>query len=229
MEKDLTRYTKVDIIGPGVWFSFHLIAKRGTRTDLERMVDHLRKTFPCEECRSHFTKMSHRHDLDKVKDIDLFKKVYEMHAIVNKRLEKATPPFEDVVDFFEDYRAVRGALVRLTDPKVIGPGIWWMLHSSAEHNPTFFERLWDMLLNYFPCEECREEINRYERREEVCQFGRSNYPQYVWNLHDEINIKLGKTSPGVDIVIDFFRKNEACKVGCTSKSNEEILAHGRYV
>lgn len=236
---ELINYTKAYIIGPGVWYIFHMASIKGTRTDVERLISFIRKYFPCEECRTHFTEMTNSLRIERVPDGGIPKRVYDMHCMVNKRLNKESPSYDDMIDFFNGrtgsgtiddnkpkFSTKSFLLNKFTDPKYIGPGIWWVLHATAEHNPTLFERLWNILIDNFPCKSCSEHLTYFSTRYPICSYGRSNYPIYVWNFHDEINIKLGKHSTDIDATITFFKKSESCKAGCTSEIKE---GHGRYV
>lgn len=109
MTDNLQKLSDRDYIGPGVWFMLHLLALHGeTNQTLKQaypeIIDLLREKFPCEECREHFIKMTDTLNIREStqEKYSQFKWSYIAHKMVNERLGKETPAFENAFRFFSD-------------------------------------------------------------------------------------------------------------------------------
>lgn len=223
--KELSKYTNPQNVGPGVWFILHCISfcadENKFNVDkytLFGLVEHIKKYFPCEECKRHFSKMINDNPLRK--DRDFFQKVFFWHKTVNCRLKKDTPTHELAR---ESYREVLEGH-NYINPECyktktnMGMGLWWLLHSSAQHNIELFETVWNLLKNIKSCHDCKETVNN------TALTARSKYPDMIWELHTQINHKLNKENVDRDVVLKFFKDNEACTHGCGNGNNK-----GRYI
>ena len=104
MEK-INEYTQVDLIGPGCWTIIHMLTHSVSHEHTSRkyahdMVFHIRKHFPCLECREHFISMTDKNPIGKVTTGMLFEKYFQLHTKVNSRLGKETPLFKYVKEFY---------------------------------------------------------------------------------------------------------------------------------
>ena len=235
----LIRYTKADVIGPGNWFMLHLVSYLASnrlegvdRDTIDSLVEHIKKNFPCDECKGHFNNMMREHPLIESNTKDLFEAVFFCHKRVNDRLKKQTPLFRYVNEWFDalvNDKRLPPTLHQFTNADRVGPGIWWVLHSTSHHNIALFEKLFKLLLKYFPCVTCREHMNEYNMVTPLASYGRSNYPTYMWSFHDDVDTKLSKESVPIEIVLKFFKDSESCKKGCTSDSQNDTHHYGSYV
>lgn len=236
----LTEYTKAYNIGPGCWFGIHLLSyyislgKLG-RDNIKKLTNHIKTHFPCLECRGHFTKMINENPINEITTDGIFHHFFILHKMVNDRLGKETPLFKYVEQYFEstvkhEEFVEHDMLLKFKDVKYVGIGLWWMLHSTAQHEKELFEVLWKMLQRDIPHLESRREMEEYNRVNSYASFGRINYAKYMWSFHDHINNKLGKTSESLTLVIKFFEDSESCKADCTSEHNSSSgNKRGRFI
>ena len=93
----------------------------------------------------------------------------------------------------------------LSDPRIIGPGIWVEMHLKTRYADTEQKKhesvnhIW-FLAETFPCENCRRHINEYvnthpfdhlwnlknDKGEEIGMF------KWSWMFHNAVNARLGK-------------------------------------
>lgn len=102
----------IESLGPGLWFSIHFDAKNAITDELkdafERKIENLKNNFPCEKCKPHFIEFVNTHPLqlfrdltsDTGEDVGFFKWSYIFHDMVNIRLNKKRPTYEDVYNFY---------------------------------------------------------------------------------------------------------------------------------
>lgn len=215
---ELTRYTKADVVGPGLWYSLHLCAFAASkkRNNIDRsvvtsLVNHYHDHFPCGECRTHFQEMISDYPLSEVMTKDLFLKTFWFHRRVNDRLHKVTPLYEIVEkrhqNVFNDKDCANefGTMARL------GPGIWWLLHSLAHHSKDLFRDYVTLLEQLLHCRESREMLLNAR----LASGPNSEFPDNVYDFHSKVNTKLGKVDTDRDITLKFFKDSVTCQSGCT--------------
>jgi len=95
----------------------------------------------------------------------------------------------------------------MAKPTVWGPHLWSVLEvigwkssvsrnvSSIVHGDMLRELRWLLLHleTIVPCSECRTHIESY-RKEHPLPSSAKDYSQWIWNLHDAVNIRLGKAA-----------------------------------
>lgn len=104
-----------DYIGPGVWFTIHLLAKNATDYNSNiRFVKYMKllsKNYPCLKCRKHIEKYLlenpiniHKklYNKDKI-NIYMFKYTWYFHNDVNSRLNKQLLPFNEVYNMYYNF------------------------------------------------------------------------------------------------------------------------------
>jgi hypothetical protein len=93
----------------------------------------------------------------------------------------------------------------MAKPAVWGPHLWsvlevigWKSSVSTNVSPIIHgdmqrELRWLLLHleTIIPCAECRAHIESY-RKEHPLPSSAKEYSQWIWNLHDDVNIRLGK-------------------------------------
>lgn len=112
--EDIKRLANPEIVGPGVWFSIHLLAKNAsTIAKKDHFIDYMKQLsldFPCMKCRTHiqaylkdnpfepyYTILNEEGD-----DIGLFKWSWAFHNTVNNRLGKPYMEFQTAWDMYSD-------------------------------------------------------------------------------------------------------------------------------
>ena len=81
------------IIGPGVWGTMNLIAKKNTSNEgqefAKRVIEDIIITFPCMECRSHAIQYLSKNPIEiSAYEYSVFFWTVDFHNFVNKRLYK---------------------------------------------------------------------------------------------------------------------------------------------
>lgn len=87
-----------------------------------------------------------------------------------------------------------------------GPALWMILHSSTERIgfvvlrklPEEEKRIWISLLNSLrfsiPCPSCKLHYNMYLSKNPIYSFTRESIRQWLFKLHNEVNIRLKRTN-----------------------------------
>lgn len=109
MTKNLNKLSDRDYIGPGVWFMLHLIAahaesSRELKDSYPHIIELLTQTFPCDECRGHFNSMVNKLPVEYFRDMrnGYFSWSYKAHSLVNQRLGKETPNYQEALTWFKN-------------------------------------------------------------------------------------------------------------------------------
>ena len=105
----------IDTYGPGIWYMIHLEAINATNDQLKthfiKNINHLCLHFPCEKCKLSFKQFINDHSLIKywdIKhnvygDIGFFAWSWELHNMVNKKLNKPYLTFDDALAIYKNY------------------------------------------------------------------------------------------------------------------------------
>lgn len=110
------------------------------------------------------------------------------------------------------------------DPKVVGPGAWFMIHLQAYHATTnerkkAFELMIEDLVTNFKCLKCKKHFSKYIQRNPLSDYrtmtedGKDiGYFLWSWKLHNEVNSRLKKSVIPFDDAIRFFSgiQNNVC-------------------
>jgi hypothetical protein len=103
----------VEFWGPPLWRSWHAVAANYS-TDRKPFYVQFEKSLagllPCASCRSNFSETLEQVKAKMLGDpyknrMEYFYYVYLVHDAVNAKLNKASPPFKEVVDAYEKHRA----------------------------------------------------------------------------------------------------------------------------
>ena len=106
--------TNPKIIGPGAWFTIHLMAKNATTKELKDafivFMELLREYFPCKKCRKHINEYLNKNPIrdfynikdNKGNDIGMFKYTWLFHNTVNTRLDKQYIDWDTAWAMYDD-------------------------------------------------------------------------------------------------------------------------------
>lgn len=94
----------------GIWYIIHTLALYATTNELKHnyiiTINSIAKNFPCETCKPDFEKfikthslISYKHD----KETGYFKWSWELHNMVNKKLNKSLVSYEDALDYYKTF------------------------------------------------------------------------------------------------------------------------------
>lgn len=127
MTKDLGKLSDRDYIGPGVWFMLHLIAahadsSKELKESYPYIVELLAQTFPCEECRGHFNKMIANFPAENFSAMrnGYFSWSYKAHSLVNQRLKKETPDYQETLAWFKNPTSDCKSCGKSSKPRIEG-------------------------------------------------------------------------------------------------------------
>ncbi len=118
---------------------------------------------------------------------------------------------------------------KFTDPKAVGAGLWWYIHSKAKEATT--EELIDEfidIMNYFakkfPCQTCRKHIIEYIKTHQPQELRNLTNEQgerigmfkWSWLFHNAVNTRIGKPYVDWETAIGMFYNDdiEICSINC---------------
>jgi hypothetical protein len=86
------------------------------------------------------------------------------------------------------------------DPKIIGPGVWYTLHTLAKecdngNTPGLFIKVLKIIVYTFKCEKCRFHAVNYIKKNQpefLILSNRQPCSYYINQFHNTVNIRLGK-------------------------------------
>lgn len=111
---EVTQFADPVKVGPGVWFSLHLMALHATTDELKRAfmiyVENLCANFRCQDCQKHFRKYLDTHSLlpywdrkdGQGRPLGMFIWSWEFHNTVNRFLHKYEPTLEEAYDYYHN-------------------------------------------------------------------------------------------------------------------------------
>lgn len=121
------------------------------------------------------------------------------------------------------------------DPKIVGPGVWWVIHSLAKQaiDPKSITRFIDFmnfLRDNFSCKNCRKHIQEYMKLHPFNDFiglednGRKiGMFKWAWLFHNAVNTRIGKPYVEWETAFDmFYNEIEICSLNCEEAGNLEI-------
>lgn len=227
-DERLKKYFDPTIVGPGVWFVFHqmsLFAENNqvSLSFVEDFIKLLCLRFPCLDCRGHMRNMFNIHNFDFRGPSGLFNYSYMIHDKVNKRLGKTSPHFEYIRQIYE-YGENENSPYRILDS--IGPGVWWVLHATAQFSPDMLDMIITILRSskIFDPWVCHFDILFFENAKDTVPG--SQKPYFIWSFHNKINKLMGKPELPFGPVYDFFKNDSGCDdCGNNSGGSNKHLLH----
>jgi hypothetical protein len=92
----------------------------------------------------------------------------------------------------------------ISDPKVFGPGMWFVIHTMAleanDHDSKVaFVRMMMRLSNTLPCIECRKHFKDYIDKNSMERYWDKQDGLFLWTIifHNSVNKRTGK--PSIDV------------------------------
>lgn len=122
----------------------------------------------------------------------------------------------------------------ITDPKIIGPGIWVQIHIMGvlavdeKGKQKFIDFMW-FQAETFPCENCRKHINQYlqshpfdhlynaknDEGEEIGMF------KWSWMFHNTVNTRLRKPYMDWNTAWEMYKGYRQGVVPCTENCGDD--------
>ena len=119
---------------------------------------------------------------------------------------------------------------RNKDPKVIGPGVWWMLHTLAINNcntieeKVAFVNIINTISYKFPCENCRKHLQDFIKIDPPEAWAVStdkNLFQWTWKAHNNANRNKNVPDFPYEEALRLYTINSDCKnTACTKQETE---------
>ena len=116
-----------------------------------------------------------------------------------------------------------------SDPKIFGPGVWFVIHSSAhdaidEKSITDFLAFIRKIVTILPCGDCRnhatEYVNTHNPNDFIDLVNESGKKigmfKYTWMFHNAVNERLGKRIIDFETAYHMYSQDEdtVCPIGC---------------
>jgi hypothetical protein len=122
------------------------------------------------------------------------------------------------------------------DPKIIGPGAWFKIHTDAigAITPALKEAFViniNATCNNFRCKKCQMHFRKFIDSHPLRAYsnirdehGRDiGFFKWSWELHNQVNKFLNKPQPGLDEAYRFYLDSEAnACVNCGNEDAEEV-------
>lgn len=125
-----------------------------------------------------------------------------------------------------------------SDPKISGPGLWFLIHTCAKEAKTEdkkmrFVDLIDTLARFHPCSsQCRPHIQEHLRKHPIKNFWSIKDEKgvdvglFLWsfNFHNEVNARLGKKQLDWQTAYHMYANDDLfpCTSECGDIKNSEI-------
>jgi len=130
----------------------------------------------------------------------------------------------------------------IADPKIIGPGIWVMLHQAAieaqtEEGRVFFRQLVDMVARTLRCAHCKKNFNDYLTRNPLrdyeTKFNKAGlfigYFEWTWKKHNEVNRENNKTLLSFNEALSIYNNTVEVCTNCGKGAElEQVRPLNRY-
>lgn len=132
----------------------------------------------------------------------------------------------------------------LSDPKKIGPGVWYSIHVKAKlaTNPVTkedFVKEIDFHYHNFPCANCREHIQEYVDTHPLKPFYTLidengidvGLFKWSWYFHNTVNRRLGKPYLSWDDAYEMYNLSEGIIKPCTDcdkKTDKKAIVQGYF-
>lgn len=124
----------------------------------------------------------------------------------------------------------------LSDPKVVGPGVWWLVHTYAKDSIDTqkikkFIDFMNFLRENFSCKNCRKHINQYmdlhpfdDLKNLKNQEGRLiGMFKWSWLFHNAVNTRIGKPYIEWETAVNmFYNETEVCSKNCEEAGDSNV-------
>lgn len=117
----------------------------------------------------------------------------------------------------------------LTDPKIWGPGTWFVGHTTAasvvkDDDQKRFSIWWDNIIDKLPCLECRTHGKRYKEENPVERYfemeNKTGCLFWSWMFHNSVNRRINKSTITWDTCQNIYLIDGVnfCSSNCGSES-----------
>lgn len=122
----------------------------------------------------------------------------------------------------------------ITNPKYVGPGVWYVIHSIAYYANTLADqknaiKTITFICEHFPCEKCRGHAQKYikenpmennlmKEKKELSLF------LWTWKFHNAVNYRIGKHIMSWEVAIQLYapsKEPKLCSKDCSGEGNRE--------
>lgn len=129
----------------------------------------------------------------------------------------------------------------VTDPKIIGPGVWYNIHTKAKlavDASTKEDFIKEMYFQYhnFPCLNCRNHIQEYMETHPIEPFytlidenGKDvGLFKWTWLFHNTVNKRLNKKYMDWETAYNIYNLGESSIKPCTSCGSDKTKIIQNY-
>ena len=120
------------------------------------------------------------------------------------------------------------------DPKYIGPGVWYLIHTKAKEATSDktieeFIDLMYMLEEKFACKNCRKHIGQYIDNHSFDDLihltnedgTRIGMFKWAWLFHNAVNTRIGKPYVEWETAVEmFYKEQEVCSKKCEDAGDD---------
>jgi hypothetical protein len=131
---------------------------------------------------------------------------------------------------------------KLSDPRYIGPGSWFVIHTTARYADTIqkkrdFSGFMKRFCEEFRCKECSGHCQKYIKDHPIEPYFNLRSPhgeeigcfKWTWKFHNAVNNRLGKPivdfQTAYDMYFEWKGSNNVCSSNCARE--EEVVPSRR--
>lgn len=124
---------------------------------------------------------------------------------------------------------------KFNNPKIIGPGIWYLLHERAFNvisytdKITLVEDVKRLQIN-FPCVECGRHMGEYMKTFDIIDSINieSGLFIYLWKFHNAVNVRLNKPTITLEDAKTLFDSGSGfCITGCDEGGESQLVTNDK--
>lgn len=192
--------------GPNVWKMIHMSAivyEPSKKHSYVSFIQSLPYLLPCEICRHHLQQNLKSFPLSEeyLQSSDtLFLYTYILHDIVNKQLNKTSPPFDAIKESY---------VKNIHNDAFWGPSYWISLHSIATTYTTEYKFAFQKFIYAFPALLPSYSSNfisllKYLPLSDDYLVSSENLFLWTYHIHNLVNQSLNKASPPFQNIKQFY-------------------------
>lgn len=159
---------RIETYGPKLWTLIHYFSAHYDRCNFTWFIDCLQHLIPCDGCRKHFTENLRKIPIKDFLPNAAFLWSYNVHAEVNKLLNKTTPSYKD-------------ALFACINPPNLMSDYWYVLYTIAANiNPSgvqYYKPFVDATVGMLPN---KERLRMIIKRNPPCIYPSTPHGLFLW-------------------------------------------------